>query len=680
MRTGQRRAARLRLRTVLLAVCFPALAQAAGVEDLMELSLESLMDVRVTTASKTPQALAETAASVYVVSREDIRRSGATTLPDALRLVPGMEVINVDGNKAAVALRGFNSGASSNKLLVMIDGRVIYTALLSGVFWQHQDVLMADIDRIEVIRGPGATMWGANAVNGVINIITRDAADTTGGLVEGIAGTDPIGTQGAVRYGAELGDSAHYRIYGKYRNQGEFETASGRSARDDLRMAQAGGRVDWRPGARDHITFQGDVYDGSFHQHVLEQPLVFDPFTFEWLSGIFREQGEMRGGNGLVRWQRELDSGQHAAVQFYYDRFERDDSLAPHSTDTWDLDFQHSFAAGTRLDVLWGLGYRRVEYDFEPITHIQLSPSSGATDLYSSFIQGQYRLRDDLHLTLGSKFEHNSFTGFEVQPSARVLWQASEDHSFWSAVSRAVRTPALFDVFGRTDLFVTAGQPPNILFSVFGNREVEAEELIAYEAGYRSQLRDNLSLDVSLFYNRYDNLINFEPQQEITFEPPNLLFSFSAENRAQATARGLEISSEWQAHEHLRLKGGYSLTQVSARTDRDSQDLFTKTAIETAGPQQQFQIRSYLDLPHDLEFDVALHWVDRLPGDQEMFFQPVDDYLRADLRLGWQPRPDLSLELFLHNALDNRRREFRDTNVISSEVPRTIFARLRMTW
>ncbi len=652
-------------------------ADTPAASDLTEMSLESLMDVEVTSVAKKPQTLSDTAASVYVISREEIRRSGATTIPDALRLVPGLEIAYVDGNKATMAIRGFNSAGSSNKLLVLIDGRVIYTALLAGVFWEHQDTLIADIDRIEVIRGPGGTLWGANAVNGVINIITRNAAETQGGLAEGIVGSDPVGNHGAVRYGGEMGDEAHYRAYVKYLDRGEFRTAAGAGADDDRQVGQGGGRIDWQPTIRDSITLQADVYDGSFRQNVFSQPLSFtNPTTFN-------ETGDMRGGNVIFRWERALERGGETALQFYYDRFERDDSIAPHSTDTLDTEFQHGFALSDRFELLWGLGYRRVEYDFDNLPTLQLSPSSDGLETFSSFLQGDYDITDRLWLTLGSKFEHNDFTGFEYQPSVRMRWHPYERHTVWGAVSRAVRTPAIFDAFSRTDVFQIEGAPPFIpptLFSLFGNRDLKSEEVLAYEVGYRGQLQPNLSLDVSLFYNEYDNLINFEPDPVPVFEPPNLLFRFDADNQLKGESYGFEATTEWQVHERWRLVTGYSLTKLSLRTDQPSLDTSTAASIENSSPQQQFQLRSYLDLPHNLEFDVSLFWVDRLPGDPELFMQEVDEYLRLDLHLGWQPIPDLSLDLFAQNLLQDQHPEFRDGVVLRSEVPRAVFGRVRLAW
>jgi iron complex outermembrane recepter protein len=657
-------------------------AAAADTEQLLDMTLESLMDIEVTTVAKRPQTLAETAASVYVVSSEDIRRSGATTIPDALRLVPGMEIAHIDGNKVAMAMRGFNSGASSNKLLVLIDGRVVYTALLSGVFWEHHDVLMADIDRIEVIRGPGGTMWGANAVNGVVNIITRNAADTQGGLVEGIVGTDPVGNHGAIRYGGRLGADAHYRVYGKYLDRGEFRFADGSRAGDDRQVAQGGARIDWRPSVRDHVTLQGDFHDGSFRQNAFDAPVTIDFFSGNLLSGTSRDRGDLRGGNVIGRWHHDLEAGGETTLQFYYDRFERRDRLAPHTTDTWDLDFQHNFAAGDRLNMLWGLGYRRVDYNFDNQPTIELTPSSRGLNTFSGFIQGDYDLTDRLRLTLGSKFEHNDFTGFEFQPNVRMLWQPHQRHTLWGAVSRAVRVPSVFEAFARTDMFMFEEIPPFLpptTFSFFGNRNLKAEELLAFEAGYRSQLRPDLSFDLSLFYKEYDNLINFEPDPDFELFVDDQA-RFSADNRLKGESYGFEITAEWQAHERWRLVAGYSFTKLSLRADSTSLDEFTAPGIERSSPQQQVQLRSYLDLPHNLEFDVSLFWNDQLPGSEALFLQQVDDYVRLDLRLGWRPIPALSLDLFAQNVLQDHHPEFRDGSVVRSEMPRAIFGRARLTW
>lgn len=656
------------LKLVLLLGIVPAISPVHGEEtsaDLTELSLESLMDVEITSVAKKPQKVSDAAASVYVIKAEDIHRSGATNIPEALRLAPGLEIAFIDSNKAAMAIRGFNSGSSSNKLLVLIDGRTVYTTLVSGVFWEHQDIMLADIDRIEVIRGPAGTLWGANAVNGVINIITKNAAETTGGLVEGGGGTDPHTGFAALRYGGKLGENAHYRVYGKYLDRGEFNFQDGTGANDGRQARQLGGRLDWKITGKDHITLQGDVHEANFRQNAFEAPFNF------FAPVEFNESGNIRGGNAIFRWTHQLEGDDETALQIYYDRFERDDSLIPHTTDTWDVDFQHQKTLSDRLQMLWGLGYRHIDYQFENTPGIQLTPDGQGLDQYSAFLQGDYDLTDKIRITLGSKFEHNDFTGFEFQPSLRLRWQPHEYHTIWAAVSRAVRTPAVFDTDSRTNLFIIPGAP-GLLFSLFGSRDLDVEELVAYELGYRELLRPNLSLDISLFYNDYDNLLTSEPDPAPVFEPPNLVFSSTLDNRMTGETYGIDAVAEWKPLDYWRLVAGYSFLKMALHRDKTSGDVFTEATLEGSSPQQQFQLRSYLDLPHNIQFDTSLFWVDELAGQ----FPAVDDYLRLDFHLGWKPVKDVSLDLFLQNVLEDQHQEFG----FGSEVPRSIFARIRLNW
>ncbi|HSR63297.1 MAG TPA: TonB-dependent receptor plug domain-containing protein, partial [Gammaproteobacteria bacterium] len=341
----------------------PAYAEIKITDDLTTLDLESLMEIEVITVAKKPQPLSEAAAAIHVILREDIRRSGATSISEALRLAPGLQVARINGNAWAISARGFNS-IIANKLLVMIDGRTIYNPIFSGVHWGQEDVVLADIDRIEVIRGPGGTLWGANAVNGVINIITRPAAETQGGLAEA-GGGDPTGGFGTLRYGGTLGEAGHYRAYGKHTERGALETATGGDAGDDGEQSQIGGRIDWQPSARDNVTLQGDAYSGEFGQRLFNASLM--PPGMINVS----DTGDKHGHNLLVRWQRLLDTGSEFTLQAYYDYYERDSFLSGESASTFDIDFQHYKRLHERLDLLWGLGYRHQDVELEERFNVQ---------------------------------------------------------------------------------------------------------------------------------------------------------------------------------------------------------------------------------------------------------------------------------------------------------------------
>jgi len=647
---------------------FTVYGDTEAVGDLTELGLESLMEIEITTVAKKPQPLSEAAAAIHVITREEIRRSGATSIPEALRLAPGLQVARVNGSAWAISARGFNN-IIADKLLVLIDGRTIYNPIFSGVHWGQQEVVLADIDRIEVIRGPGGTLWGANAVNGVINIITRPAAETRGGLAVA-GGGDPEGGFGTLRYGGTLGTAAHYRVYGQHVERGELDIVSGDGAGDDGEQTQVGGRIDWQPTPGDQITLQGDAFTGKFGQRLFLASLT-PPGMFN-----ITDSGNKHGHNIMLRWQRQQESGGGFTLQSYYDHYERDSLISGESVGTWDIDFQHNTSLHERLDFLWGLGYRHQNVDLEERFNTSFDPSSRDLDTFSAFLQGDIHLGERWRLTLGSKFEHNDFTGFEYQPSMRLLWTVTENHSLWGAVSRAVRTPNLVNDQSRTVSFVIPGVLP-LVFESSGSSDFESEELIAFEAGYRGQPRPDLALDVAVFYNDYDKLLSgeFNPVPVFQLIPvPHLLFRSTVGNGVFGETYGAEASIDWQATERWRLTASYTLLEMALHRRATSSDIFTEVGIEGSNPEQQFQLRSYLDLPHNLEFDTTLYWVDQLPA------LNVDDYLRLDLHLGWRPAPGLQLDLFAQSLLDDRHRETNQFLFIPSEVPRAIFGRVSIAW
>ncbi|HEY2737950.1 MAG TPA: TonB-dependent receptor, partial [Thermoanaerobaculia bacterium] len=411
-------------------------AQAVDPAELKNLSIEELMQLDVTSVSRRSERLSQAAAAIAVITQEDLRRSGVTNLPDALRLVNSLFVGRSSQRDWAITARGF-AITTANKLLVLIDGRSIYTPLFSGTFWDVQDTLLEDVDRIEVIRGPGATLWGANAVNGIINIITKRAADTQGGLAVAGAGHPLERGFGALRYGGTVGESGHYRVYGKGFDRGPLELAGGASADDPMHMGQGGFRTDWGEGKADAFTLQGDAYDGRIGQA---------------LGGDTR----VDGGNLLGRWSRHVAAGSDLDLQLYWDRTHR---LIPETfeehRDTFDLDLQNHLRVGERHDVVWGFGLRRTQDEVINSAAVAFLPSRQSQDLYSVFAQDEIGLRDDLHLTAGAKLEHNSYTGFELQPNVRMTWVLNDRRTVWGAVSRAVRTPTRLD---ENIEFLSAGQ------------------------------------------------------------------------------------------------------------------------------------------------------------------------------------------------------------------------------
>ncbi|HSS44518.1 MAG TPA: TonB-dependent receptor, partial [Thermoanaerobaculia bacterium] len=415
-----------------LGLTLPASASAQTEEavrpptELKKLSLEELFEMEVTSVSKKPEKLSETAAAVHVVTDEDIRRSAAPSIPEALRDIPGIEVARVDSRQYAITARGFN-GTTANKLLVLMDGRSLYTPLYSGVFWDAQDTLMEDIARIEVIRGPGATVWGANAVNGVINIISKSAEETQGLLVTGGGGNEERAFTG-VRYGGKLGADAYFRVYGKYFDRNDSVRPNGQDANDQFQMGQGGFRVDWKPRADQLFTLQSDVYDGS-----AEQPTAGDI--------------DLKGGNLLGRWTRHFSANSDLQIQAYYDRTERNiPPIFGEKLDTLDLDVRHRFLPAGGHDVVWGFGYRHTNDKVNNSPALAFLPPNQTRQLATAFVQDEITLVESrLHLTLGSKIEHNDYTGFEYEPSGRLAWTPSKEQTIWAAISRAVRAPSRID-------------------------------------------------------------------------------------------------------------------------------------------------------------------------------------------------------------------------------------------
>ncbi len=648
---------------------------AAG-SDLTTLSIEDLMNIEVTSVSKRAQPLSDSATAIFVITQADIRRSGVTSIPEALRMAPGIEVAHIDANKWAITARGFN-GRFANKLLVLIDGRTVYSPLFSGVFWDVQDTMMEDIDRIEVIRGPGASLWGANAVNGVINIITKNAAETAGGLISAGGGTEER-YFGGMRYGWDLGNNAYLRVYGKHFNRDGFVDAQGQDTADGWYQSRGGFRLDWEKSERDSFTVQGDIYSGKIGGTLLI-PTPNPPYGVS-SSG----KTSVSGGNVLALWRRNVSEMSDTTLQIYYDRTKRSDEIIEERRYTIDIDFQHHLIIGERNEVIWGLGYRYTKDDFKGDIIVSLDPPEKGVNLFSAFIQDEITLiKDRLRLTVGSKFEHNDFTGFEVQPTGRILWSPRDGHRVWAAVSRAVRTPSRAE----DDAIVRSlAIPPNSglnpsPFPVFvefrGSKDFESETLIAYEAGYRVQPDDRLSVDLAVFYNKYDKLRTADnPGVSVRLSPPPARVNVSAEadNKAKGETYGAELAVDWQALPWWRLKAAYTYLQVQIHKVDGSGDV-TAEATEGDVPHNQFSLRSLMKLGKSVEFDAWFRYVDNLPG------SGIKSYVTCDARLAWKPLRDLEIALVGQNLLDNHHPEQGLEPLFSNqstEVPRGIYG--KVTW
>src|SRR6266481_5961078 len=583
-----------------------------NIPDVTAITLEDLMDLQVTSVSKRAQKLADAAAAIFVITQDDIRRSGASSIPEALRMVPGLEVSHIDENKWAIASRGFN-GRFDNKLLVLIDGRSVYTPLFSGVYWNVQDVMLEDIDRIEVIRGPGATLWGANAVNGVINIISKKAKDTQSAIVTAGAGTEERGS-GGVRYGSKIGDTS-YRAYGKYFNWGPSLYSNGTTAHDGWDALRGGFRADWTPAGSNSLTLQGDIYQSKYGE-TLTVPSLNAPY-----SNTFPNNGKYSGGNILGRWNHSSE-GSSMSLQMYYDNTTiADNSLFVDHQNIFDMDFQDGFHVGDSQQFVWGLGYRSIRDRNDPSFSVSLQPNQLTLNHFSAFVQDEISLVNNrLRLTFGSKFEHNDFTGFEVQPNARLLWTLTPNQSVWTAVSRAVRTPALTEEGLRLNSAVIPPAAPGnptpfpAVITVFGSHQFQSEDLLAYELGYRVQATSSLSADIATFYNNYSNLRTAEPGApflEGSPAPTDIVVPFVAGNKMSGGTYGVELFADWKVVPKWRLVSSYSYLQMNIRKNANSLDP-TNDSPNGSSPRHQWYVRSSIDLPKHFEHDTTLRFVDHL--------------------------------------------------------------------
>jgi iron complex outermembrane recepter protein len=630
--------------------------------ELSRLTFDDLMNLEITSVSKKAQKVSEAAAAIFVITNQDLRRSGVTSIPEALRMVPGFQVTRIDASKWAITSRGFN-GRFANKLLVLIDGRSVYTPLFSGVLWDIQDTLLEDVERIEVIRGPGATLWGANAVNGVINIITKQAKDTQGGLVTAGAGTKERGF-GSVRYGAKLNDDTCYRVYAKY-----FDRDSGVDGVDNWHVVRGGFRIDWEPANGNSLTLQGDIYDDKIGSRVSVASLTA-PFA-RTLDG----DRESNGLNLLTRWQHVISDTSDMTLQLYYDRIEQNTIILDEIRDTFDIDFQHRFLLSERQNVIWGLGYRFISDDINNTFSMSFYPDSRDDNLFSAFVQDEIILVEDrLHLTLGSKFEYNDYTGFEIQPNARLMWTPHSQHSIWTAVSRAVRTPSRVNYDIRYNIQVFPLGSSLALNSLIGNRNFDSEELIAYELGYRVQLMDRLSLDIAAFFNDYDNLHTLEPgDYETSSSPPHLVIPYMADNKMEGETYGVELAANWQALNWWRLQAAYTYLQIQLHLAGDSECILAEK-IEGESPHHQISFRSSMELFRDLEFDLWVRYADNLPS------QDIGSYITLDARLSWRLFNDLELSVVGQNLLDSDHPEFLSDMLATTltEVERSVYGKI--TW
>jgi iron complex outermembrane receptor protein len=631
---------------------------------LKKLTLEELGNIEVTTASKEPVKIGQTPAAVYVLTQEDIRRSGAASIPEVLRLVPGVEVARTDSSTWSVGVRGFGS-TLSRSVLVLIDGRSVYTPLFAGVYWQVQDTLLEDIDRIEVIRGPGGTIWGANAVNGIINIVTKRATDTHGMLVSAGGGNVDQGVVG-FRYGAGDGKRFDYRFYGKgFARSSEFHSDNHQF--DDWHMGQAGFRTDFSLSDRDTFQLQGDLYNQDAGLRV--GVAAYSPPS----QTNVEQDAELSGGNLLGFWRRVLGGGSDIQVETYYDRTNRRQANFAESRDTFDIDFLHHQRLPGRQNLLWGVGARLSSGNVTTVVPTILFLPNHVTDkLYNGFVQDEFRFFEDrLSLTIGSKFLHNIYTGFEFQPSAKLLWTPAPGQSVWMAVTRAVRTPSRVEEDDQLTGLVTAN-PPTFLRLIGGGKFL-SEQLIGHEIGVRSLVRSNFYVEIAGYYNLHHRLLSIEPGapfSEASPAPAHTVVPLFVRNGLLGSSYGVEAGPEWTPVKWWHLKGSYAYLQLNVQKWRGSLDAATPASTNGTSPKHQVIVQSFFDLPGRLEFDQTYRYVSALSA------QSVESYGTADVRLGWRPKGPFELSVVGQNLFQPHHAEFGGDPGPLVGIKRSVFAKI----
>jgi iron complex outermembrane recepter protein len=639
--------------------------------DLGNLSLDSLASIEITSVSRREQRLTEAAGAIFVISSEDIRRSGMSNIAELLRTVPGLDVAEIDANKWSITTRGFGE-RYPDKTLVLLDGRTLYSPLTSGVTWDVQETLLEDIERIEVIRGPGATLWGANAVNGVVNIITKTAKETRGTLISG-AGAIQGRNSGAIRYGGALGPRGYYRAYGKYFDRDGSPTPSVGHAPDGWHDLRSGFRADWDISASTTSTVQGDIYRGRVGTTVPGLLSISPP-----LMGLFIDKTITTGGNVLGRWTRTSDH-LDTTVQGYFDLANRNDSTVLEVfRHTFDLEVLERYHRGNRHEFIVGGDFRDNEDRTVGSLNISFNPASRSTRLYGVFGQDEISLLPNrLKLTLGSKIEHNFYSGIAFQPDFRMIWISSERTSTWIAISRASENSSRTDSDVRTNDDVSLSADGTItLASSFGTEHLPPENVIAYELGSRWAPDSRLSFDLATFFNHYTNRHTNEPGTPFFEDSPSprhlVVPNYTASNISGET-HGLELLAKGHPTPIWDLSASYTLFEIHLHQSASSLDFGTAPESEGSSPTQEFQIHSLLNLPHKLEFDSALFHVGKLIG------PGIKAYTRLDLSVGWRPNPAFELSGGGRNLLQAEHYEFGSGELVQAEpVGRSAY--LKANW
>lgn len=653
----------LLMATLVLVLPIPS---TASEDDMFDMELTSLMEMEITSAGRKSQNSFDVPAAVYVIDQNKLQRSGVTTIADALRLVPGLHVGQSHSNRWAIGSRGFN-GHFSNKLLVQIDGRSVYTPSYSGVYWSTQNVVLEDIERIEVIRGPGATLWGANAVNGIINIITKKASETQGTLMS-------IGTgnhekfMGTVRYGTKLNENSHGRFYATHHDRSAFKFSNTDSeAHDAWAISSAGFRLDGKAGSEKNWSLQGNGYVGENEQQV----------EGLWLPGLsypipYADEIDTKGVNINGTWEHILSDTGSWIVQAYYDYTSRDEVFTNEAIHhTLNLDFQHRFQWKTDHDIVWGLGYRLIKDDFGSTFQTSFTPDSQTYNLVSAFFQDEMALKnDEFRLIVGAKLEYNDYTHMEIQPNLRLLWKPDETQRVWIAVSHAVRTPARMERTGTITIAFIPTPFGTQHLTLDGSSGFDSEKMIAWESGYRYAPTSTFSFDAALFYNDYWDLMVTLPKDDFS---GNYYFS----NSMEGYSYGVELSSEWHPNEWLETELNYSY--INMNMDRDG---YEQKLIEESAPTHQISLRVGFNILKTLQLNLWGRYTDEIKFaqfDESEASQSIDAYVGLDANLKWYPMENVEVTLVGQNLLDREHIEFiTDANISTVEVERSFYTKL--TW
>lgn len=630
--------------------------------DLNALSLESLGEI-VTSVSKKPEDSFRSAAAIYVITNQDIKHSGATHIAEALRGVPGLEVARVDANNWAITSRGFNS-VFSNKLLVLVDGRTIYTPMFSGVYWNVQNMPLDDVERIEVIRGPGASLWGANAVNGIINIITKSAKDTQGSMATTLFGNEDHNVTD-IRYGGKAGTDTYYRVYGHYENRDSTDTEQGIDGNNDWNNVKTGFRADWKNSDTENFTLQGDAYTAD-----IDLDLEVPSFTSPTGYNAYGDKIHARGYNVLGRWEQKHSTTLDSKIQAYVDYQSHKYSSLEQEIYTFDVDYQTAWKTSDRNDIVWGTAARLIQSDLGDSFDIVEAKDITTSHILSAFLQDQYALMpNELYLTLGSKLEHNNFTGIEIEPSARLAWYPSDNQTVWGAVSRAVRMPSILE---RSVLLNVDTIAPGVIAQQQYNPNSTSENIIAYELGYRTKPLNDVTIDSTVFFNDYSRLRTFEPLAPRA-DSLGAYVPFELNNVGDATTHGFETSINWDVTSRWNLLTNY--TYLGMNFDENNSQDPTFLSQEGAGPNHQVSLRSQLFLPHNMQLINSAYYVSKLDA------LNVSDYTRFDTQLLWHPAAGVEVSLVGQNLFDDSHVEFSDPIYGAvNEIPRTIYGRLTLRY